>query len=168
MSINSEFYKTIGELANQVQTYSDTEKALAGQIYELRTERRRTIEAVERLEEEIRKLIIGHGQRLGGSLTGPPLARLPEPVEPAKTIGKGGIDGRGLGRQKPLKRLPDDGRAYLTVGDSAHHLGITVGALRLLYGDGMIQCYSKSMSRNKPYLFALTDLESFAKARVDP
>ena len=62
----------------------------------------------------------------------------------------------------PLKRLPNDGRAYLTVGDSAHHLGITVGALRLLYGDGMIQCYSKSMSRNKPYLFALTDLESLA------
>ena len=155
MSINSEFYKTIGELANQVQTYSDTEKALAGQIYELRTERRRTIEAVERLEEEIRKLIIGHGQRLTVSA----------PVEPAKTIGKGGIDGRGLGRQKPLKRLPDDGRAYLTVGDSAHHLGITVGALRLLYRDGMIQRYSRSLSRNKPYLFAFDDLESLALAR---
>ena len=159
MSINSEFYKTIGELANQVQTYSDTEKALAGQIYELRTERRRTIEAVERLEEEIRKLIIGHGQRLGGSLTAS------APRKPAKTIGKGGIGGRGLGRQKPLKRLPDDGRAYLTVGDSAHHLGITVGALRLLYRDGMIQRYSRSLSRNKPYLFAFDDLESLALAR---
>ena len=89
MSINSEFYKTIGELANQVQTYSDTEKALAGQIYELRTERRRTIEAVERLEEEIRKLIIGHGQRLTVS----------EPVEPAKAPTES--------RQMPLKRLPN-------------------------------------------------------------
>ena len=152
MNSRSEIYKTIREMAEQVEQMRATEEALRNQIDLMKEEVRRTREEGDRLDAAFRSFL--ESTVIGLS-------------DAVQVIDCGGEKYRS--RTYPKYRVINgDPGVYVSRLDARRYLGITMAELSRLYMSGAVSVYKRGHGTSHGYRFKFSELEKYKRNLTGP
>jgi len=154
MNSRSEIYKTIREMAEQVEQIRSTEEALRNQIDLMKEEVRRARKEGDRLEAAFHTLLESTVTALSESGTG-----LANQLQVIDCNGE-----KYHSRTYPKYKLIDGAPGvYMSRLDATRYLQISMAELSRLYMSGAVSVYKRGHGGNHGYRFKFSELEKYKR-----